>query len=367
MPALENDYSALLLLEDGHIFFGNFVGKNADVIGELCFTTSMVGYQHVLTDPSYAGQLVVFTFPHIGNVGVNKLDNQSNSFCVRGFIIRDYPVNSYHHQYNLSLEDWAEKNEVVGICGVDTRFITRHIRKFGVQGGVICSTKSSVEYVRSKMEGSSKVEDYDLVSQVISKKRYIMKCKTNSTNGTIVIIDFGVKSGIINNFTDFDVVVIPGIAGFFDVALGYNPVGIVLSNGPGSPDKIMIDIKPDIEKLMFSGIPVLAICLGHQIISLVLGCQCLKMSVGHRGSNHPILSLEDGAIFISSQNHGFVVDKSSISEHVDVTHISLFDGSIEGFKVKGKPIYSYQYHPEGGPGTNDCIKVFKEFQNVITR
>ena len=367
--------TAALVLADGTIFWGHGVGAPGRAIGELCFNTSITGYQEIMTDPSYAGQIITFTFPHIGNVGVNKEDIETISPSVRGCVLRaevTYPAN---WRAAGCFDSWLKKSNLVCISGVDTRRLTRRIRDFGVTKAAVCNflqCEFDIVGLQQEVNDWPGLEGMDLAKEVSCKQAYKWNesnwvlgkgySKQIDANLHVVAIDFGVKRNILRQLAGLGckVTVLPAKASVEDV-LGQKPDGIFLSNGPGDPAATGEYAVPLIRALMSAGLPIFGICLGHQMLALALGAQTEKMHHGHRGANHPVKNLQTGKVEITSQNHGFVVVPETLPENVDITHISLFDGTIEGIGVRDRPIFGVQHHPEASPGPQDAHYLFEKF------
>ena len=358
-----------LILEDGSRYNGLKIGSPNMEIGEVCFNTSMTGYQEIITDPSYAGQIINFTFPHIGNVGTNLDDNESSKPYAKGIIINCDISDPSNYRSILHLDAWLKKNNVPGICNIDTRLITNRIRSKGAaKGGIIegpinkKKTASCLKEIK-KWKG---LNGLDLAIDVSRKDVKIYKSK-KSSKLKVVAIDYGIKKNILNCLLDLnlEVILVPAKTSVEKI-LSYSPNGIFLSNGPGDPKATGKYAIPVIKKLIKSRIPLFGICLGHQLISLALGAKTKKMFQGHRGANHPVKNLETEKVEITSQNHGFEVTEKSIPKDVKITHKSLFDGSIEGIR-KGKNIFAVQYHPEASPGPHDSHYLFQEFKKMINQ
>ena len=356
-----------LILEDGSRYNGLKIGSPNMEIGEVCFNTSMTGYQEIITDPSYAGQIINFTFPHIGNVGTNLDDNESSKPYAKGIIINCDISDPSNYRSILHLDAWLKKNNVPGICNIDTRLITNRVRSKGApKGGIIegpinkKKTASCLKEIK-KWKG---LNGLDLAIDVSRKDVKIYKSK-KSSKLKVVAIDYGIKKNILNCLLDLnlEVILVPAKTSVEKI-LSYSPNGIFLSNGPGDPKATGKYAIPIIKKIIKSGIPLFGICLGHQLISLALGAKTKKMFQGHRGANHPVKNLETEKVEITSQNHGFEVTEKSIPKDVKITHKSLFDGSIEGIR-KGRNIFAVQYHPEASPGPHDSHYLFQEFKKMI--
>jgi carbamoyl-phosphate synthase small subunit len=358
-----------LILEDGSRFNGLKIGSPNMEIGEVCFNTSMTGYQEIITDPSYAGQIINFTFPHIGNVGTNLDDNESSKPYAKGIIINCDISDPSNYRSILHLDAWLKKNNVPGICNIDTRLITNRIRSKGAPKGCIIEGPINKKKTASCLKEIKKwkgLNGLDLAIDVSRKNIKIYKSK-KSSKLKVVAIDYGIKKNILNCLLDLnlEVILVPAKTSVEKI-LSYSPNGIFLSNGPGDPKATGKYAIPIIKKLIKSRIPLFGICLGHQLISLALGAKTKKMFQGHRGANHPVKNLETEKVEITSQNHGFEVTEKSIPKDVKITHKSLFDGSIEGIR-KGKNIFSVQYHPEASPGPHDSHYLFQEFKKMINQ
>jgi len=342
---------AKLILENGIIFEGKAFGYLEESVGEVVFNTGMTGYQEVLTDPSYYGQIVTMTYPLIGNYGVNLEDLESKSIKVKGFIVREncsYPNN---FRCEVKLEDYLKQNKVIGLEGIDTRALTKILRNNGTMRGIITLDDINPDEVKLKLDGYSTKE---AVKAVTSSEKYTIE----GTGKHVAIMDFGIKQNIIRNFIKrgCKVTVFPADAKASEV-LDVNPDLIFLSNGPGDPEHLPEAIE-NIKELVGKK-PVVGICLGHQLLALSLGGKTSKLKFGHRGCNHPVKDLENNRVHITSQNHGYVVD--TLPEEMEVTHVNLNDGTIEGMKHKTLPVYSVQFHPEACPGPKDSEYIFDKF------
>ncbi len=359
-------HEAILILEGGKTFSGKPLGYHGITIGEVCFTTGMTGYQHTITDPSFANQIITFTFPHIGNIGINQYDNEREKVFANGIILREFPIGSPSHPSSIiSLHEWLLANKIVGICDVDTRAITRYIRDQGAVNGIICSGPHiDIEKAKQELSLCPKMAGQELALKIAKQKGNINHCNRKS-NKKVVIVDFGMKAGIAQQVSHMDVIIVSASENLAEEVLSYQPDGIILSNGPGDPEATAQYSSPEIIKLLDTNIPLFAICLGHQLLAISLGCRTVKMKTGHRGANHPVYNLETKKVEISSQNHGFVIDENTIPDNVEVTHISLFDKTIEGIRLKNKPVFSVQYHPESCPGPNDSHYLFERFIDEI--
>lgn len=377
---LHNKINAIMLLEDGSIFYGRGAGYQGVVLGELCFNTGMTGYQETLSDPSYTGQIINFTFPHIGNVGYNESDKESFSSSANGLITReDITIDSsYRSQGNLN--DWLSANEITAICGVDTRAITRHIRKNGAQNAIIEYAKNfdeiNIEELKAKLKKQPSLKGLEIAEKVSCKQAYDWNegCwqneigyKTNdNAKFNVVVIDYGTKINILRCLVEVgcNLKVVPAKTSAQDI-LELKPDGVFLSNGPGDPEQTSKYALPIIKELLDKKIPIFGICLGHQLLSLALGCKTEKLHQGHRGSNHPVKNLSTNLVEITSQNHGFVVTKESLSSNVEISHVSLFDDTIEGINCKDAKAFSVQHHPEASPGPSDSFYLFERFVKLM--
>ena len=376
------DSTAILVLQDGKFFRGIGLGYQGTATGEVCFNTSITGYQEIISDPSYAEQIINFTFPHVGNVGTNKEDHESDKIWTKGVIINSEITSPSSYRSLKHLDEWLKKNKIVGITGIDTRNLTNFIRDKGAPKGTISFFKKNKFNINKLLRQTQKwsgLKNLDLAKVVSTKKYYNWKDlktwkkskgfeKNTIKKFHVVAIDYGIKKNILRYFSDFNckVTVVPCKTTAEDI-LKLKPHGIFLSNGPGDPaatGKYAISI---IQKLIKKNLPIFGICLGHQILALALGAKTKKMSLGHRGANHPVKNLIKGNVEITSQNHGFEVIKNSLAKNVQITHQSLFDNSIEGIRLKNKPVYSVQYHPESNPGPQDSVYLFEQFIESIKK
>ena len=367
--------NACLVFENGEIMKGYGYGATGLSVAELCFNTSMFGYQEVISDPSYADQIILFTFPHIGNVGVNPDDNEAEKTFAKGVITHLKPNTPSNWRKTDSLNNWLVQKNIIGLYGLDTRELTLRLRDKGVINVVICH-QENCDFDYKKMiklaKGWSGLDGLDLAIKVTYRETYKWKqghwlspgkYNNSKKNKKIIAIDFGIKRNILRSLSDLgcEVKVVPATTSFEEI-IEYNPSGIFLSNGPGDPKatgKYIIPVlKEIIEK---TELPIFGICLGHQILALALGGKTIKMKTGHHGANHPVQDLKTGKVEITSMNHGFTVDSLTLPKNVNETHISLFDKSNCGIALKNKKVFSVQYHPEASPGPTDSLYLFKEF------
>jgi carbamoyl-phosphate synthase small subunit len=381
MDAKQPRPDAALVLADGTSFLGHGVGAPGAVVGELVFNTAMTGYQEILSDPSYAGQLITFTFPHIGNVGANPDDLEAATCWARGVVLRAPITAPANYRALTDLGRWLEQQGLVGIAGIDTRRLTRRLREAGAQTAALGFDPErgpDLGRLRAMARDWPGLVGMDLASEVSCRQRYHWRETAwrfpdgygESAGGRhrVVAVDYGIKRNILRSLASFDldVTVVPATASAEDI-LALRPDGIFLSNGPGDPAATGAFAVPEIRRLADSGKPLFGICLGHQMLALALGGRTEKMKFGHHGANHPVHDLLTGKVEITSQNHGFAVVPESLPEGVEVTHLSLFDRSVEGLRVQGRPIFSVQYHPEASPGPQDSAYLFGRFVELIER
>ena len=374
--------TGILVLENRKVFKGIGIGYQAEATGEVCFNTSLTGYQEIISDPSYAGQIINFTFPHIGNVGTNIEDHESDKIWTKGVIFNSEITSPSNYRSFKNLDVWLKKNKIVGITGLDTRSLTSFIRDKGAPKGTIAYSKngkfnvSKLTNVTTKWSG---LKNLDLADEVSTKKKYVWKgfktwkkeegFKINKKNSFHVIaIDYGIKKNILRYFSDFNcrVTIVP-CRTTAEKIMSLKPNGIFLSNGPGDPAATGKHAISTIKKLIHEKLPLFGICLGHQILALALGGKTKKMKLGHRGANHPVKNLIHNNVEITSQNHGFEVVEENLPKNIQITHKSLFDNSIEGIRLKNKPVFSVQYHPESNPGPQDSVYLFQEFINSMKK
>ena len=375
--------TAVLVLGDGTVIWGRGIGATGSNVGEVVFNTSITGYQEVLTDPSYAGQIITFTFPHIGNVGVNPDDLESTTPAARGLVLRDDVTDPSNYRSKQHLENWLRSNNLIGITGVDTRSLVRLIRTKGAPNGVIAhepSGKFDLPALIAKAKEWPGLDGMDLAKDVSCAQTYTWtQTIWSRENGFgdlekdgkkpdfhVVAVDYGAKRNILRCLADAGckVTVVPATATSEEI-LRHKPDGVFLSNGPGDPAATGVYAVPVIKDLIKTGKPIFGICLGHQLLSLAFGAKTYKLDRGHRGANQPVQDLETKKVEITSQNHGFAVDRASLPKNVIETHKSLFDGIVEGMRATDKPVFSVQYHPEASPGPEDSHYLFHRFTKLM--
>lgn len=373
--------TAALVLADGAIFWGKGIGAAAKKTGEVCFNTSLTGYQEILTDPSYAGQIIVFTFPHIGNVGTNLEDIETMVPAARGLVLREDPTEPSNFRSTKHLDAWLKAHDLPGIAGVDTRALTRRIRDGGAPNGTIVHLpdgKFDIEALLAEAKAWPGLEGMDLAKEVTARQTYQWDettwalgkgyGKLDKPKFKVVAIDYGAKRNILRCLAAAGcaVTVVPATATAEDV-LRHKPDGVFLSNGPGDPAATGEYAVPTIKALLDKKMPMFGICLGHQMMALALGAKTTKLPRGHRGANHPVKDLDTGKVEITSQNHGFAVMPETLPTNARVTHVSLFDGTNEGIAATDRPAFSVQYHPEASPGPQDAHYLFKRFVDLIAK
>jgi len=365
--------SALLALESGEVFEGISIGKQGFTCGEIVFNTSMFGYQEVLSDPSYAGQLITFTNPHIGNVGVNDQDQESEHIWASGIVIRHPSFIPSNWRATSALDDYLIKHKIVGIAGIDTRFLTQIIRDSGSQSACIMATNADKKEAFSCLDSFIKTNRGNLIPIVTTKKPYQWVEKNEYKKDClrkgnalfpyhIVVYDYGVKQSILRKLADLGckITVVPATTSPSQLRT-LSPDGILLSNGPGDPKESKEELQIVKELIQNTNIPIFGICFGCQLIALASNAQVNKMKFGHHGTNHPVKNLETAKVYITSQNHNYAVEKENLPDRLIVTHISLFDGTVQGIKMIDKPVWGFQGHPEAGPGPDDMDDFFQEF------
>lgn len=366
---------AVLVLADGTVFKGIAIGASGHTVGEVVFNTSMTGYQEILTDPSYTEQIVTLTYPHIGNYGTNAEDVESGKVYAAGLIIRDLPLLESNFRSTQNLSDYLKANHIVALADIDTRALTRHLREKGAQAGCIMAGEVDEKVALQKAQAFPGLSGMDLAKVVSCKAAYeFTEGEWALGNGYtaapaeryhVVAYDYGVKRNILRMLVSrgCKVTVLPAQTSA-EVALSYKPDGIFLSNGPGDPEPCDYAISA-IKTLVETGIPTFGICLGHQLLALASGAKTLKMKFGHHGANHPVQDVETKRVYITSQNHGFAADPATLSGNVKITHVSLFDGSLQGIARTDKPAFSFQGHPEASPGPTEMSELFDQFIEMI--
>ena len=376
MPAPEGA-TGLLVLADGSLIWGRGFGAEGEAVGEVCFNTAMTGYQEVMTDPSYASQIVTFTFPHIGNVGANWEDVEADNPWALGCVVRQDVTEPSNFRAVQTFSAWMRANGRIGLCGVDTRALTRRIREKGAPNGVIAHRadgRFDVEALLAQARAWPGLEGMDLAREVSCKQMFrwsgggwrlgegYAAGEADEGRPHVVAIDYGSKRNIFRNLAEAGarVTVLPATATYEEV-MAHEPDGIFLSNGPGDPAATGVYAVPVIRQLLETKLPLFGICLGHQLLGLAVGAKTAKMHQGHRGANHPVKRLEDGRVEITSMNHGFAVEADSLPGNARATHVSLFDGSLAGLELTDRPAFSVQYHPEASPGPQDSSYLFEKF------
>jgi carbamoyl-phosphate synthase small subunit len=367
---------AILALEDGSVFKGISIGSDGDTSGEVVFNTAMTGYQEILTDPSYAKQVVTLTYPHIGNTGVNTEDVESDQVWAAGLVIRNLPILASSWRSEMSLQDYLVKNNIVAIADIDTRRLTRILREKGAQNGCIVAGDNISEAAAiKKAQSFPGLKGMDLAKQVTKTEKYNWtESNWDLVDGYgqlldpkfhVVAYDFGVKHNILRMLVErgCKLTVVPAQTPAIEV-LAMKPDGVFLSNGPGDPEPCTYAIEA-IKEILVAKVPTFGICLGHQLLALASGAQTVKMKFGHHGANHPVQALSDGTVMITSQNHGFAVDESTLPDCLETTHKSLFDGSLQGIRRTDIPAFSFQGHPEASPGPHDLAPLFDQFIELM--
>tara|TARA_B110000259_G_scaffold43453_1_gene50165 strand:- start:11244 stop:12407 length:1164 start_codon:yes stop_codon:yes gene_type:complete len=372
--------TACIVLADGTTFYGRGFGATGQIEAELCFNTSMTGYQEIMTDPSYAGHAITFTFPHIGNTGITTEDNETANPVARAMIIKSYPTEPSNYRSKSTLPKWLEETGRIGVSGIDTRRLTRAIRMQGAPHVAIAHHPEGEFDVPKLLKAARNfvgLEGLDLAKDVTCSEHYNWnETRWEWPNGfsndsapgkKVVAIDYGAKRNILRclKSAGCDVVVLPATTSY-DEIMAHNPQGIFLSNGPGDPTATGKYAVPMIKSILeHKDIPIFGICLGHQMLALALGAKTIKMNHGHHGANHPVKEISTGKVEITSMNHGFAVDSQTLPDGVSETHVSLFDGSNCGIEVNGRPVFSVQHHPEASPGPEDSFYLFERFAAAI--
>ena len=376
----EANLTACLVLDDGTMFFGKGFGAEGEAAAEICFNTSMTGYQEIMTDPSYAGQIVTFTFPHIGNVGTTSEDDEAGTIFAEGMVVKWDPTESSNWRSQTQLSDWLRAQGKIAIGGIDTRRLTRVIRQQGAPHALLAHAADGIfdtDALLTKARAFKGLEGLDLAKEVTCKQSYHWdELRWDWSKGytartvkqhKVIAIDYGAKRNILRSLASVgcDIVVLPATSTAEEV-LAHKPDGVFLSNGPGDPAATGKYAVPMIGEILKAELPVFGICLGHQMLALALGATTVKMNHGHHGANHPVKDQETGKVEITSMNHGFAVDAQSLPDGVIETHVSLFDGSNCGIRLKDHPVYSVQYHPEASPGPQDSHYLFEKFANLMS-
>ncbi len=367
--------AAILVLEDGSVFRGTAIGANGLSVGEVVFNTAMTGYQEILTDPSYAQQIVTLTYPHIGNTGVNSEDAECDTIWAKGLVIRDLPLLASNFRCEQSLDDYLAEKNILGIADIDTRRLTRILRDKGAQGGCIMAGDVDEAQALEQAKAFGGLKGMDLAKEVTTKSSYVWDegswtlglghSKPEQKKFKVVAYDFGAKRNILRMLVDrgCDLTVVPAKTPAAEV-LAMNPDGVFLSNGPGDPEPCDYAIAA-IKEILATDTPIFGICLGHQLLALASGASTVKMKFGHHGGNHPVKDLVAGNVMITSQNHGFAVDEKTLPDTLRATHTSLFDGSLQGIHRTDKPAFSFQGHPEASPGPHDAAPLFDHFVELM--
>ena len=366
---------AILVLEDGSVFRGMAIGADGLATGEVVFNTAMTGYQEILTDPSYAQQIITLTYPHIGNTGINSEDEECDTIWAKGLVIRDLPLLASNFRSEQSLSEYLIEKNIVGIADIDTRRLTRLLRDKGALSGCLMAGAIDEEHALEHAKAFGGLKGLDLAKEVSTSKSYawtegswqlgVGHTKPDAMKFKVVAYDFGAKRNILRMLVDrgCDLTVVPAKTPASEV-LAMKPDGVFLSNGPGDPEPCDYAIEA-IQEILATDVPVFGICLGHQLLALASGAKTMKMKFGHHGGNHPVKDLDVGNVMITSQNHGFAVDEDSLPANIRATHKSLFDGSLQGIHLTDKPAFSFQGHPEASPGPHDAAPLFDHFVELM--
>lgn len=354
---------ANIILEDGAVIEGKSFGASGEILGELVFNTSMTGYQEILTDPSYAGQIVTMTYPLIGNYGINSSDVESEKIQVSGFVVKEFAGIPNHWECEKTIEQYLKENNIIGVYGVDTRMLTKKIRTKGAMRCMIVTGEISRDQLK---DFTGKVKDYKFPEDIVEKVSTKSAIHYKGQGKKIGILDLGLKKGIVKQFLNLgcDVTVFPHDTSA-EVVLKSKIEALLLSNGPGDPKDAIVPIETT--KNLLGKIPVLGICLGHQILALALGADTYKLKFGHRGANHPVIELKTNKVYMSSQNHGYAVEANNIPNDIEITHININDQTVEGISHEKLNAYSVQFHPEEGPGPEDAHYLFAEWLEKLER
>ncbi len=380
-PLIIARMDGLLLLDDGTVFPGKGFGYAGTALGEAVFTTAMVGYQEILTDPSYAGQIVAMTFPHIGNYGVNPEDIESRAPALSGFVVHELSLSPSNWRAHGNLQDYLRLHGVVGLSGADTRALARHCRSRGTPKALISNDGTPIEKLRELLGAFRGIDEEDLAGRVTSSDVHLFSARVSGPKGfveslrpahvpqkrfKVVALDFGLKQNILKNLTarNCEVTVVPAYTSLNEI-LALHPDGLFLSNGPGNPE--MAKAALPVIRALAERVPTFGICFGHQLLALAFNGRTYKLPFGHRGANHPVKNLKTGRVEITSHNHGFSVDASRLPEGFEVTHVDLNDQTLEGMRHKGLPVFSVQYHPESSPGPHDSLYLFDDFIELLER
>lgn len=380
----DDNYNAIIAFSDGTYFLGTGIGKPSNkVVGEICFNTSMTGYQEILSDPSYCGQIITFTTPHIGNVGCNSNDMESNKAYCNGLVIRENITDPSSYRSECHLQEWLLRHGLTGICNVDTRAITTLLRNNGVKGVAIYyglpGEVVDIDLLVKDADLAGTLDGVELTKEVSTTAPYTFldgkfdldintAASREQFDYNIVVVDFGVKKNILRCLVDVGLrpIVVPSDISAEEL-MNYKPDGVFLANGPGDPFATSEYAGQLIKELLTKEVPIFGICMGHQLLAIECGLETIKMHRGHRGANHPVQRLSDHLVEITSQNHGFCVSDHNLPDNVEITHLSLFDRTVEGMKIKDKPVFSVQYHPESSPGPHDSNYLFLMFKDLIEK